>query len=159
MTSNASCGYSVHIGYIHLVRKTLRTAEWKVTASLDIIISNASDKPIYDQIAQQMKGLILAGTLEEGAQLPSIRALANDLRISVITTKRAYAELELQGFIETVPGKGSFVAGGNLELLREERLRRVESLLMQAVAEAQGAGIGLSDLHDMLDLVSESDER
>ena len=88
---------------------------------LDIIISNASDKPIYDQIVSQMKALILTGELGEGQQLPSIRALAGDLRISVITTKRAYAELELQGFIETVPGKGSFVAGGNLELLREER--------------------------------------
>ena len=79
---------------------------------LDIIISNASDKPIYDQIVSQMKALILTGELGEGQQLPSIRALAGDLRISVITTKRAYAELELQGFIETVPGKGSFVAGG-----------------------------------------------
>ena len=75
---------------------------------MDIIISNASDKPIYDQIVSQMKALILTGELGEGQQLPSIRALAGDLRISVITTKRAYAELELQGFIETVPGKGSF---------------------------------------------------
>ena len=90
---------------------------------MDIIISNASDKPIYEQITAQMKNLILNGTLAEGAQLPSMRALANDLRISVITTKRAYADLEAQGFIETVPGKGSFVAGGNMELLREERLR------------------------------------
>ncbi|MEG1518020.1 MAG: GntR family transcriptional regulator, partial [Raoultibacter sp.] len=93
---------------------------------MDIIISNASPAPIYEQIASQMKGLILAGTLEAGVQLPSIRALAGDLRISVITTKRAYAELEAQGFIETVPGKGSFVAGGNFELLREERLRHFE---------------------------------
>ena len=107
---------------------------------LDIIISNASDKPIYEQ------------------QLPSIRALAGDLRISVITTKRAYAELELQGFIETVPGKGSFVAGGNLELLREERLRHIEELLVQAVDEARGANVGIPELHDMLDLIAESDD-
>lgn len=125
---------------------------------LDIIISNASDKPIYDQIVSQMKALILTGELGEGQQLPSIRALAGDLRISVITTKRAYAELELQGFIETVPGKGSFVAGGSLELLREERLRHIEELLVQAVDEARGANVGIPELHDMLDLIAESDD-
>ena len=124
---------------------------------LDIIISNASDKPIYEQIVQQMKDLILTGELAEGQQLPSIRALASALRISVITTKRAYAELEAQGFVETVQGKGSFVAGGNQELLREERLRHVEQLLGDAVREARGAGIGLDDLHDMLDIVAETD--
>ncbi len=122
---------------------------------MDIIISNASDKPIYEQIVMQMKDLILAGDLQEGQQLPSIRALASDLRISVITTKRAYAELESQGFIETVQGKGSFVAGGNTELLREERLRHIEELLGSAVREARGAGIELQELHDMLDVVAE----
>lgn len=122
---------------------------------MDIIISNASGKPIYEQITSQMKNCILDGTLAEGAQLPSIRALANDLRVSVITTKRAYADLEAQGFIETVPGKGSFVAGGNRELLREERLRRVEDLMARAVEEAKGAGIEARDLHDMLDLLLE----
>ena len=116
------------------------------------------DKPIYDQIVSQMKALILTGELGKGQQLPSIRALAGDLRISVITTKRAYAELELQGFIETVPGKGSFVAGGNLELLREERLRHIEELLVQAVDEARGANVGIPELHDMLDLIAESDD-
>ncbi len=122
---------------------------------MDIIISNASDKPIYEQIVVQMKNLILAGELQEGQQLPSIRALASDLRISVITTKRAYAELEAQGFIETVQGKGSFVAGGNTELLREERLRHIEELLGNAVREARGAGIELQELHDMLDVMAE----
>lgn len=122
---------------------------------MDIIISNSSDKPIYEQIASQVKAHILSGTLAEGDKLPSIRALANDLRISVITTKRAYTDLEAQGFIETVPGKGSFVAGGNIELLREERLRRVESLLAQAVREARDAGVGTSELHSMLDLLAE----
>lgn len=124
---------------------------------MDIIVSNASGKPIYAQIASQIKGAILAGELGEGEPLPSIRALANDLRISVITTKRAYAELEEAGFIDTVQGKGSFVAGGNLELLREERLRRVESLLAQAVAEAASAGIPPDDLHAMLDLMAEEE--
>ena len=122
---------------------------------MDIIISNASDKPIYEQIVMQMKDLVLAGDLQEGQQLPSIRALASDLRISVITTKRAYAELESQGFIETVQGKGSFVAGGNTELLREERLRHIEELLGSAVREARGAGIELQELHDMLDVMAE----
>lgn len=122
---------------------------------MDIIISNASDKPIYEQITSQMKALIMAGTLQEGQQLPSIRALASDLRISVITTKRAYADLEAQGFIETVPGKGSFVAGGNMELLREERLKHVEELLAKAADEARSAGITTQDLHEMLDLITE----
>lgn len=123
---------------------------------MDIIISNASDKPIYEQIVSQMKDMILSGELEEGSVLPSIRNLASDLRISVITTKRAYQELESQGFIETVQGKGSFVAGGNMELLREERLRHVEELLERAVHEAKGAGIGTQELHDMLDLMAEN---
>ena len=122
---------------------------------MDIIISNASGKPIYEQITSQMKNLVLDGTLAEGTQLPSIRMLANDLKVSVITTKRAYADLEAQGFIETVPGKGSFVAGGNMELLREERLRRIEGLMAQAVDEAKAAGVARNDLHDMLDLLLE----
>ena len=120
---------------------------------MDIIISNASDKPIYEQITAQMKNLILNGTLAEGAQLPSMRALANDLRISVITTKRAYADLEAQGFIETV--QGSFVAGGNMELLREERLKHIEDLMARAVEEARSAGVAPGELHDMLDLLME----
>ena len=122
---------------------------------MDFIISNASGKPIYEQITSQMKNLVLDGTLAEGTQLPSIRMLANDLKVSVITTKRAYADLEAQGFIETVPGKGSFVAGGNMELLREERLRRIEGLMAQAVDEAKAAGVSRDDLHDMLDLLLE----
>ena len=122
---------------------------------MDIIISNASGKPIYEQITSQMNNLVLDGTLAEGTQLPSIRMLANDLKVSVITTKRAYADLEAQGFIETVPGKGSFVAGGNMELLREERLRRIEGLMAQAVDEAKAAGVLRDDLHDMLDLLLE----
>lgn len=104
-----------------------------------------------------MKHLIMTSELAEGQQLPSIRVLANDLRISVITTKRAYADLETQGFIETVQGKGSFVAGGNKELLREEHLRHIEELLLSASDEAKSAGIGVQDLHDMLDIVANDD--
>ncbi len=122
---------------------------------VDIIISNAVSKPIYDQIASQIKGLIMSGELAAGDQLPSIRALANDLHVSVITTKRAYADLEASGFIETRQGKGSFVAGGNTELLREEQLKRIEALLAQALDEAKSAGIERADLHEMLDALAE----
>lgn len=122
---------------------------------MDIIISNSSGKPIYEQITSQIKAHILSGALAAGHKLPSIRALANDLRISAITTKRAYADLEAQGFIETVPGKGSFVAQGNIELLREERLRHIENLLARATSEARDANIDIADLHSMLDLLSE----
>lgn len=122
---------------------------------MDIIVSNASSKPIYEQIASQIRQLIASGELTEGTQLPSIRALANDLHVSVITTKRAYADLETQGFIETVLGKGSFVVSGNAELLREEKLRQIEDLLSRALAEAQIIRIDIVELHDMLDALSE----
>ena len=121
---------------------------------MDIVISNASDKPIYEQIALQMKDAILSGDLQAGAALPSIRTLANSLHVSVITTKRAYAELEAQGFIDTVQGKGSFVSGGNLELLREERLRKIESSLATALADARAAGVDMRELHEMLDALA-----
>jgi len=122
---------------------------------LDIVISNGSSKPIYEQIVDQIKAAIVSGTLTEGEPLPSIRALAGDLRISVITTKRAYAELEEAGFVNTVQGKGSFVAGGNLELLREERMRQVEELLGRAVKEARAAGIPADEVREMFELVLE----
>ena len=122
---------------------------------MTVLIDNKCSLPIYDQIYSQIKAQIISGELQEHEALPSIRNLAKDLRISVITTKRAYAELESQGFIETVQGKGSFVAGGNTELLREERLRHIEELLGSAVREARGAGIELQELHDMLDVVAE----
>lgn len=121
---------------------------------MEIIVSNAGSKPIYEQIAGQIKSQIMQGTLAEGEQLPSIRALANDLRVSVITTKRAYADLEAQGFVVTAPGRGSFVAGGNKELVREEHLRHIEELLEQAIDEAREAGIELAELKEMLDLLA-----
>ena len=93
---------------------------------MQIVISNSSDKPIYEQVASQVRSLIMSGELVAGQQLPSIRALAAELRISAITTKRAYADLEAQGFICTVPGKGSYVAGDNLELLREHHEGRID---------------------------------
>ncbi|HJI81020.1 MAG TPA: GntR family transcriptional regulator [Eggerthellaceae bacterium] len=123
---------------------------------MEIIISNSSDKPIYEQISSQIKSAILSGELATGQALPSIRSLANDLHVSVITTKRAYSDLEALGFIETRQGKGSFVAGGNIELLREEQLRQIESLLQGALNNAESAGVSLDELHDILNTLAES---
>lgn len=123
---------------------------------MDIIISNASPKPIYEQITSQIKNLILNGTLKEGDALPSMRLLAKELRISVITTKRAYEDLERDGFIETVMGKGSFVAGRNIEFIREEQLRMAESHLQKAVEIAKSSGIALSELSEILALLYKS---
>lgn len=120
---------------------------------MDIIISNSSSKPIYEQIASQIKNLILNGTLKEGELLPSMRLLAKELRISVITTKRAYEELELAGFIETVTGKGSFIAGKNLELIREEQLKNAEEQLQKAVDIAKSSGITFEELVDILKII------
>jgi len=122
---------------------------------LNIIIANSSDKPIYDQIVSQLKDAIIRGELAEGDALPSIRALARELKISVITTKRAYDELEKDGFIETVPGKGSFVAAQNRELLRETRIRIVEEKMLEAVNAAKSAGVSLAELKEMLILLYE----
>ena len=126
---------------------------------MEIVISNSSDKPIYEQIASQIREQVLVGDLVEGEQLPSIRSLATSLRISAITTKRAYQDLEAQGYIHTVPGKGCFVAGDNLELLREERLRLVEASLSRAVSDARAAGVSAGELREMLDLLLEEDEQ
>lgn len=117
---------------------------------MDIIISNANKKPIYEQIASQIKNMIINGSLNEGDALPSMRALAQELRISVITTKRAYEELERDGFIETATGRGSFVAGKNLEFIREEQLRRAEEHLLKSVDIAKSSGITLEELTDIL---------
>ena len=122
---------------------------------MEIIISNSSTRPIYEQITSQIKGLILSGELKEGEQLPSIRALANSLRVSAITTKRAYADLEAAGFIETVQGKGSFVAGGNTELIREEQLRQVEQLMARAVEAGRAMGLADDELIEMFALTLE----
>ena len=117
---------------------------------MDIILSNSSGKPIYEQI--------MTGALAAGDALPSMRLLAKELRISVITTKRAYEELEREGFLENVPGKGCFVAPQNRELLREAQLRRVEDILTQAVDEARKGGIPLEELQELLNLLYQGDE-
>lgn len=120
---------------------------------MQILISNQSGKPIYEQITEQVKAMILGGSLKEGDALPSMRLLAKELRISVITTKRAYEELEREGFLYSVPGKGSFVAGKNLELVREEQLRQIEAHLSQAVEAAALCGLTLQELTDTLSLL------
>jgi len=123
-----------------------------------IIISNASPDPIYEQISRQIKTQILSGDLPEGVSLPSIRRLAQDLQISVITTKRAYDELEKEGFLDTVGGKGTFVAVQNKELLREKKMKIVEDKLAQAVDEARIMGIGLDELIAMLRLLAKEND-
>ena len=120
---------------------------------MNVIVSNASDRPIYEQIYLQLKGAILRGELREGDALPSIRALAKDLRISVITTKRAFDDLERDGFIYTVQGKGSFVAAKNGELLREEQLKQIEQKLTEALALARQGGISDAELAKMFQVL------
>lgn len=121
---------------------------------MNINISNASGKPIYLQIADQIKTLILEDKLKEGEMLPSMRNLALELRISFMTTKRAYEELERDGFIESYTGKGSFVRAQNLELFREEQIKAIESLLIDAGERAQKIGLTMDELHELLDLVN-----
>ncbi len=117
---------------------------------MEIIISNSSGKPIYEQITTQIKGMVMSGELNEGTALPSMRLLAKELRISVITTKRAYAELERDGFIETVTGKGSFVACKNIEFVKEEHLRMIEENLQKAVDISKSSGVTLEEMIETL---------
>lgn len=125
---------------------------------MHIVILNQSGVPIYEQIKSQIKELILTGELKEGEALPSIRQLAKDLRISVITTTRAYSELEQEGFIVTMQGKGSFVMAQDSEMIREQYLRRVEEHLLAAVDSARLAGIERDTLQQMLKLLIQEDD-
>ena len=124
---------------------------------MDIKISNAGGVPIYEQIVSQIKAKIIAGELMEGDALPSMRLLAKELRISVITTKRAYEELEREGFIVSMTGKGSFVAGKDLEFVREEHLRQIEELMGRIVELAAGCDLSCEELVEMLRLTFEGD--
>lgn len=124
---------------------------------MTIIIDNKSGVPIYDQIYSQIKAQIIGDALRQDEALPSIRSLAKDLRISVITTKRAYDELEAEGFIYTLPGKGSFVAPKNTELLREENLRRIEEHMREISALAVQSGLTRKELSEMYTLISEEE--
>lgn len=120
---------------------------------MDLIISNSSKKPIYEQITDQIKQQIMFGILKEGDSLPSMRALARDLHISVITTKRAYEDLERDGFIETVVGKGSFVASHNKDLLKEEHQRQIEQHLIDAIELSKQCGITQNELIQILNIL------
>ena len=120
---------------------------------MDIILRNESDDPIYKQIVDQVKAQIIAGRLTAGDALPSMRALAGQLRISVITTKRAYEELEREGYIENVLGKGCFVKSQNTDFLREETVRQTEELLEQVCKKAKLCGLSADDLTEMIDLM------
>ena len=122
---------------------------------MKIIVSNSSNQPIYEQISSQIKGMILKGVLNEGDLLPSIRRLAKDLQISVITTKRAYDELEKEGFIETMQGKGSYVAGQNKELMREKKLKIIEEKLIEVVDESKSLGLTFMEIEEMLKILFE----
>jgi len=124
---------------------------------MKMIISNSSPLPIYEQITQQLKQQIMSGELAEGDALPSIRKLALELQISVITTKRAYEELEREGFIDSVGGKGTFVAAQNKELLREKKMKVVEDKLAEAVAQAKMLGVTAAELKEMLLILFKED--
>lgn len=122
---------------------------------MELIISNSSGKPIYEQITGQIKNMIMTGELKEGDALPSMRLLAKELRISVITTKRAYEDLERDGFIETVMGKGCFVARKNIELLKEQQLKLCEEHLQNAVDIAKTSGIDCNELIEIVKVLYE----
>lgn len=124
---------------------------------MNIFIDNKSGAPIYDQIYSQIKDQIINGTLKADEALPSIRNLAKDLRISVITTKRAYDELEREGFIYTIAAKGCFVAPRNVELLREENLKKIEEYMMQIAKLAVSCNLSRQDIIDMFNIINEEE--
>lgn len=123
--------------------------------TMNIIISNSSDEPIYQQIVKQIKKLIIKGELLENEMLPSIRTLAKELQISVITTKRAYQELENEGYIVTVQGKGTFVAAQNKELLKENQLKMIEEKLTEAVEAGKSINLTLEEMQEILKVIYE----
>lgn len=136
------CVYTVYVMYTQYIHT--------LEENMNIIISNSSQDPIYVQIRKQLSQLILNGGLKGGDQLPSIRSLAKELQISVITTKRAYEELEKEGYIETVAGKGTYVSRKNNELLKEQRLRLLESKAEEIVNESKALQLSLEDLQQMI---------
>ena len=125
---------------------------------MNIIISNSSNTPIYEQIKEQIKNKIVSNELKTGELLPSIRNLAKDLRVSVITTKNAYDELEREGYVETIPGKGTYVANKNIELIKEEQLQKIENLIDTVVSLARISNISKKEIQDMLDILYEEDK-
>lgn len=125
---------------------------------LKIIISNTKNQPIYQQIYGQLKNMILSGELKEGEMLPSIRGLAKDLRISVITTKRAYDELEKDGFVNSVAGRGSFVAEKNTELIKEENLKKIEEYMVKILELSKRCGLTKREVIDMIQIMERDED-
>ncbi len=125
---------------------------------MDIIISNSSNVPIYEQIKEQIKSKIISNELRVGDRLPSIRSLAKDLRISVITTKSAYEELEKEGYVETIPTKGTYIANKNIEIIREEQLQKIENIIETAVRLAKISNISKEEIENIVDIFYEEDE-
>ena len=125
---------------------------------MNIFIDNKSGEPIYNQIYSQIKNQIISGTLKEDEALPSIRGLAKDLRISFITTKRAYEELEREGFIYTLPAKGCYVAPKNTELLREENLKKIEVKIFEIIELAESCNLSKEDIFEMVSFEMEERE-
>lgn len=126
-----------------------------VEVLVKIIISNISSVPIYEQIKRQIKSAILSGELQEEEQLPSLRTLAKDLKISVLTVTRAYTELEQEGFVKNVQGRGCFVMGRGSELIREQLICKVENSLMTAIEAAKMANLSMEELHNLLNILME----
>ena len=124
---------------------------------MNIIISNSSNAPIYEQIKEQIKSKLISNELKPGDLLPSIRNLAKDLRISVITTKNAYEELEREGYVETIPGKGTYIASKNVEIIKEEQMRKIENLIDTAVSIAKISKITKEEIKDILDILYEEE--
>lgn len=119
-----------------------------------MILSNLSKEPIYEQIKRQIKEQIMSGDLTEGELLPSIRSLAKELQVSVITTKRAYDDLEKEGFVATMPGKGSYVLGQNMELLKEHRMREIEEEFTQTLHKAYQIGLSEEQVIEIIHILS-----
>ena len=126
---------------------------------MNILIANASPQPLYEQIEEQVRNQILSGSLRQGDPMPSIRHLARELKVSVITAKRAYDDLEAEGFLTTTPGKGTFVSLANLERLRQVAMSQIEGKLAEAVDAARAIGLGLAELQQLTELLYKEDEQ
>lgn len=124
---------------------------------MEIIISNSSNVPIYEQIKEQIKNKILIGELKKNELLPSIRSLARDLKISVITTKNAYIELEKEGYVKTIPSKGIYVSDKNSEIIREQELKKIEDLLDNAITIAKLNNIDRKNIESIIDILYEEE--
>ena len=120
---------------------------------MNIIISNSSNMPLYEQVKEQIKNGIVSNELKTGELLPSIRSLARDLKISVITTKNAYEELEKEGYVETIPGKGTYVANKNAEIIKDEQLQKIEQLIEKAVTIAKISSISKKEMEEILNIL------